>query len=717
MEVFNESDDAESSPPPPPTPPANESSASSLLTIPDGVEALRQRIFNLAEDVVLTTTEFAVYWPYFDNIYILNQNRQSKKNPAVERKSWRCRLYEKAFKTHVPLENRQRNCTARIRISCPCRIKSVHDGVSVVLSRTSPEGHNHELQALNFKNSSAVLKVLQREVEKGYRPCDISNNVLNSRNGNLQALQRAGGTNVNRKTVDNAGHVWRRSHPDTRLVIGDVPAPIQVDAAVEFLNKQADWRIQSVQVGTSTGIVFASEYGLQNLTRRGHLTLMDSTHKTNKLAWLLTTLMIRDEYKSWVPAAFILHDAGDSDILAEALIQVKRWCCHRWLLRYMLTDDSAAEQAAVKKAFQGLQHGEQEVTHILCITHSIRTLKRHFGHPTKKDIFAHLYTALMTRRTKTGCIDSIQSAIKACKDDTAAVDYIKKEWLQHPEPWAMCARQHSSLLLQVRTTSPLESWHKSLKNNSKVLMGKWSLRGIIEHVVEISTKWRLKASRMEQAFRTKMVTEFHDMPILQRFPYPVQELILKEYRYIEKEAEEGEDDVELHELHDDVSCRCLFYRRWQLPCRHILKQEALFGGILTDEYWGNWIRKWEESGFELYEGMTVDYMNNAVDSEIGAPVRRKLEVREVLDGLLTAYYSFEENTTTWPADLRDEAIRNWTKALDKLTGPLRQEGVEQLKRHLSLESQKALEASQSAYKHAECVDVDLQYIDPEELEG
>jgi hypothetical protein len=79
----------------------------------------------------------------------------------------------------------------------------------------------------------------------------------------------------------------------------------------------------------------------------------------------------------------------------------------------MLTD-SAGEQAAIKKAFPGLEVCEMEVSHLLCTVHSERTLQRHFGGESKRPILKHLTTALYIRKTKAGCHDSIDAAIKAC---------------------------------------------------------------------------------------------------------------------------------------------------------------------------------------------------------------------------------------------------------------------------------------------------------------
>jgi len=43
---------------------------------------------------------------------------------------------------------------------------------------------------------------------------------------------------------------------------------------------------------------------------------------------------------------------------------------------------------------------------------------------------------------------------------------------------------------------------------------------------------------------------------------------------------------------------------------------------------------WEDSGFEVYETAGKTYVNREMYEEIGAPARRKLEVREVIDSHL-----------------------------------------------------------------------------------
>ena len=152
---------------------------------------------------------------------------------------------------------------------------------------------------------------------------------------------------------------------------------------------------------------------------------MDATHNMNHLKWYLTTLMVRTEYGSWLPTAHFLHAFQDSDILAAGLREIKKWCGNQWLLRYILTDDSAGEQSAMRKAFPGLIAGEQEVTHLLCTVHSERALQRNLANQEYKQALEHLLTAMRIRRTRAGCEESIQAAIKACPKAKRA--YIEKE--------------------------------------------------------------------------------------------------------------------------------------------------------------------------------------------------------------------------------------------------------------------------------------------------
>ena len=167
---------------------------------------------------------------------------------------------------------------------------------------------------------------------------------------------------------------------------------------------------------------------------------------------------MRSAYGRWIPCAHMLTDYEDGDITAAFLRTLKKWCGGRggWRLRYMIIDDSAAKQRGVRLAFRGLQDGELQPDHFLYRKHSERTLKDRLAGPKCKKSFEHLYHALYFRLTKGGCEESIQAALAHAPDEEKA-QYIERQWWKTRQQWAYYARQHSSLLLQVPTTNPVES--------------------------------------------------------------------------------------------------------------------------------------------------------------------------------------------------------------------------------------------------------------------
>ena len=278
------------------------------------------------------------------------------------------------------------------------------------------------------------------------------------------------------------------------------------------------------------------------LQRRGYLALMDSTHNTNNSDWFLYTIMVRTEYGKWMPCAHMLSKTEDGDIVGAFLCQVKKWCGGPggWLLRYIITDDSAAEQRGVKLAFKGLVDGEQEVDHFLCRKHSERTMNRKLSSDACKEARKHLYAALYFRLSEPGCDDSLKSAISAAPNQKVK-DYIQKEWVATKRQWAYYARQHSSLLLQVPGTNPVESWHFSLKTHAegKKSIRKFSLLGCASHVLRIGDQWEQRAKDEAALWRSTRSAECQDYPDLARFPGPVQELIVGQLKKGQQNAADG----------------------------------------------------------------------------------------------------------------------------------------------------------------------------------
>jgi hypothetical protein len=79
---------------------------------------------------------------------------------------------------------------------------------------------------------------------------------------------------------------------------------------------------------------------------------------------------------------------------------------------------------------------------------------------------------------------------------------------------------------------------------------------------------------------------------------------------------------------------------------------------------------WDEGGYEIYKGVTTEWVEKAVWEAIGAPVRRRLDLREVLDGLLAKYYALEADVKEMAPDDYDWVMTWWLGRLTEATGAM-----------------------------------------------
>ncbi|RHZ45070.1 hypothetical protein Glove_692g37 [Diversispora epigaea] len=165
----------------------------------------------------------------------------------------------------------------------------------------------------------------------------------------------------------------------------------------------------------------------------------------------------------------------------------------------------------------------------------------------------------MYKRTKIGCEVLIQQAIEECPVPTIK-QYIKRYYLKNTRQWALWARQHSPLLLQVHVTKSLRLIKKGTDS---------------EYVAfEFRTK---KISVM--GVDDEILNEFH------KFPFPVQRMLADEA------CKAAPGITSLH-------CNCIFYHRNLNPCRHIF-HEHMYGAtkLLTADAWEKFQWMFEENGF------------------------------------------------------------------------------------------------------------------------
>jgi hypothetical protein len=100
------------------------------------------------------------------------------------------------------------------------------------------------------------------------------------------------------------------------------------------------------------------------------------------------------------------------------------------------------------------------------------------------------------------------------------------------------------------------------------------------------------------------------------------------------------------------------------------------------------------------------YANKEMIREIGAPARRKWEVREVI------YYRLEKEMEDWPEAERDQVICTWIYELERTTYPVRMQAASEMMSMLSIEQQEAIRESQAQYSQRAPDTLQLPRMEP-----
>ncbi|RHZ51234.1 hypothetical protein Glove_481g50 [Diversispora epigaea] len=321
-------------------------------------------------------------------------------------------------------------------------------------------------------------------------------------------------------------------------------------------------------------ILFLKKEGYQvELYETHHQSTRDSTHKTNKYDWRLFTLYIRDRYGCWDVGAHFFVSKEDSDTVAEALIITRRFCSS-WKPRYFLADQSSIEAKSIVTAFPGLQKA-------------------------------------MHKQTKIGCEMLVQESINDCAL-LPIKRYISRYYLKNIHQWALWARQHFPLLLQVTSTNALESYHSELK---KMTSSQHGLIGVCNKIIALDLKRRSDSDYVAFEFRVKKIS-----------------VTVNEILFVNDRIEKGKELPGLTSL----ECHCTFFHKYMLPCKHIF-HEQLYGPrkLLTIDAWNQFQQMFDESGFEIYEHRElVSFEIREIDEINKAAENRKLTVSELMERIL-----------------------------------------------------------------------------------
>jgi hypothetical protein len=165
--------------------------------------------------------------------------------------------------------------------------------------------------------------------------------------------------------------------------------------------------------------------------------------------------------------------------------------------------------------------------------------------------------------------------------------------------------------------------------------------GAAHNIVALDCKKRSDSEKAAFDFRTKSISVFGIeegiLKEIQKFPYPLQQLLVQEASAVMSRIERGKRAPGLTSL----DCYCVFRNRYLLPCKHIF-HEHMYGSaeLLTNEVWAMFQKTFEENGFEIYERRELVIIERTEQQKEAD--KRKLTVNELTERIRDGYWRVEE---------------------------------------------------------------------------
>ncbi|RPB21122.1 hypothetical protein L211DRAFT_870168 [Terfezia boudieri ATCC MYA-4762] len=236
------------------------------------------------------------------------------------------------------------------------------------------------------------------------------------------------------------------------------------------------------------------------------------------------SFLVRNEHNIWIPTAHLVVERENGEITAERLKHIKKWCSGKWQPQYVMTDDSAIEQNAIRLAFPGLNR-------VLIPTNPYQLLKH-----------AMYYVTQIQNRAL--CEQAVTTATVIDNTGNMA-NYVQTYWLQTASKWAMYARQHSPFLLQATTTNACEAWHRKLKSGAGLSKGQVASHGIygmILNIMDAAKDIDNRAVVAKSRFQNwKLAVCTNQYKEIGHLPVPIQKLLARELDAVEERIAKGKE--------------------------------------------------------------------------------------------------------------------------------------------------------------------------------
>ena len=123
-----------------------------------------------------------------------------------------------------------------------------------------------------------------------------------------------------------------------------------------------------------------------------------------------------------------------------------------------------------------------------------------------------------------------------------------------------------------------------------------------------------------------------------KFPFPVQQMHINEICAVEGWLEKGKAAPGLTSL----SCNCLFFHRYLLPCRHIFHENICSTTkLILPDVWKKFQQMFDESRFEIYshcESVDLEVPVSQMTEAEKAMENRRLTISELMERMCDIYW-------------------------------------------------------------------------------
>mmetsp|Transcript_21682 Transcript_21682/g.61753 ORF Transcript_21682/g.61753 Transcript_21682/m.61753 type:complete len:1130 (+) Transcript_21682:358-3747(+) len=212
--------------------------------------------------------------------------------------------------------------------------------------------------------------------------------------------------------------------------------------------------------------------------------LTDATHNVSLYEGIkLVSFFSYDKFGYTQPLAFLITNSETSDTYQVAFAvmnrAVQQQCRERWNLSVLLTDLAPSANAGLRQLVDTVQDGPFKFDWFYCTFHTLRAVKANISHKLKTgtnrnalrartilvfNFFREaLYSTLLSEVARK--LESFKTQLIEW-GETQLLDYLERNYFCCVERWCLAFRaeaRHMSPFGQLRTTSPLESFHSVLK--------------------------------------------------------------------------------------------------------------------------------------------------------------------------------------------------------------------------------------------------------------